>query len=62
MQTIMEIFCLIEVLIADVTRYFPRNLLFQAVGIVEWAGYDPAKVTWSRFNAMLFKANRILQT
>jgi transposase len=43
-QTIMEIFCLIEVLIADGKRYFPRKLLFQAVNMVEWAGYDPAKV------------------
>ena len=43
-QTIMEIFRLIEVLIAGDRRYFPRNLLFQAIDMVEWAGYDPAKV------------------
>ncbi len=43
-QTIMEIFRLIEVLITGGKRYFPRNLLFQAIDMVEWAGYDPAKV------------------
>jgi transposase len=43
-QTIMEIFNLIDVLIAGSKRYFPRSLKLQAINIVEWAGYDPAKV------------------
>jgi transposase len=43
-QTIMEIFNLIDVLIVGGKRYFPKSLKFQAINIVEWAGYDPAKV------------------
>jgi hypothetical protein len=43
-QTIMEIFTLIEVLIVGGERYFPETLQFQAIDMVEWAGYDPAKV------------------
>lgn len=43
-QTIMEIFCLIDVLIIGGRRYFPETMLLQAVDMVEWAGYDPAKV------------------
>jgi transposase len=43
-QTIMEIFNLFDVLIVGGKRYFPKSLKFQAISIVEWAGYDPAKV------------------
>jgi transposase len=43
-QTIMEIFCLIEVLVTGGERYFPESLPLQAINMVEWAGYDPAKV------------------
>lgn len=45
-QTIMEIFSLVEVLIISGERYFPEanSLQLQAINMVEWAGYDPDEV------------------
>jgi hypothetical protein len=45
-QTIMEIFSLVEVLIISGERYFPETtpLQLQAINRVEWAGYDPDEV------------------
>lgn len=43
-QTIMEIFSLIEVLIIGGERYFPENLPLQAISMIEWAGYDPTEI------------------
>jgi transposase len=43
-QTIMEIFNLIEVLIIGGERYFPENQPSQAISMVEWTGYDPAEI------------------
>jgi transposase len=45
-QTIMEIFSLVEVLIISGERYFPEAtpLQLQAINMVEWAGYDPDEV------------------
>ncbi|MFW0968094.1 MAG: hypothetical protein ACN4A7_08265 [Thermacetogeniaceae bacterium] len=43
-QTIMEIYSLIEVLIIGGERYFPENLPLQAISMIEWAGYDPTGI------------------
>jgi len=45
-QTIMEVFSMIEVLIIDGERSFPdfASLQLQAINMVEWAGYDPDEV------------------
>jgi hypothetical protein len=45
-QTIMEIFSLVEVLIISGERYFPEAtpLQLQAINMVKWAGYDPDEV------------------